>query len=89
MESLIHSRMDWGLGNPNKTAALIALIMIAVWILGYIRDWGFWVALALFTGFGVCLILTQSRGLPMPSKTSHSSRMTWVGSAPKVSIAIL
>jgi hypothetical protein len=57
-----HSRMDWGFGNPNKTAALIALLMMAVWGLAYIRKWGFWPALALFTGFGVCLILTQSRG---------------------------
>jgi hypothetical protein len=54
--------MDWGFGNPNKTAALIALIMIAVWTFGYIRKWGFWAAFTLFTGLGVCLILTQSRG---------------------------
>jgi hypothetical protein len=54
--------MDWGFGNPNKTATLIALIMVAVWALAYIRKWGFWTALTLFTGFGVCLILTQSRG---------------------------
>lgn len=55
-------RMDWGLGNPNKTAALIAMLMIAVWGLTYIRKWGFWAALALFTGLGVCLIHTFSRG---------------------------
>src|ERR1700722_6908987 len=63
-DSLPHGlwRMDWGFGNPNKTATLIALIMIAVWILGYVRRGGFWAALILFTGFGVCLILTQSRG---------------------------
>jgi hypothetical protein len=63
-DSLPHGlwRMDWGFGNPNKTATLIALIMIAVWILGYVRKWGFWAALTLFTGFGICLILTQSRG---------------------------
>ncbi len=54
--------MDWGFGNPNKTATLIALIMIAVWLLGYVHRWGFWTALALFTGFGFCLILTESRG---------------------------
>ena len=54
--------MDWGFGNPNKTAALIALIMIAVWGLAYVRKWGFWAALTLFTGLGMCLILTQSRG---------------------------
>jgi hypothetical protein len=55
-------RMDWGFGNPNKTAALIALIMTAVWAVSYARRWGFWVALGLFTGFGMDLILTQSRG---------------------------
>lgn len=55
-------RMDWGLGNPNKTAALIAMLMIAVWSLAWIRKWGFWAALALFTGLGVCLVHTFSRG---------------------------
>lgn len=55
-------RMDWGLGNPNKTAALIALLMIAVWALAYMRRWGFWPALVLFTGLGVCLMHTFSRG---------------------------
>jgi hypothetical protein len=54
--------MDWGFGNPNKTAALICLLMLGVWAFAYIRKWGFWAALLLFTGFGVCLILTQSRG---------------------------
>jgi hypothetical protein len=55
-------RMDWGLGNPNKTAALIAMLMIAVWGFAYIRKWGFWVALVAFTGLGACLIHTFSRG---------------------------
>ncbi len=61
-------RMDWGLGNPNKTAALIALLMIAVWALAFMRkgkgkgNWGFWAALAPFTGLGICLIHTMSRG---------------------------
>lgn len=55
-------RMDWGLGNPNKTAALIAILMIAVWAIAYFRKWGFWVALASFTALGVCLIHTVSRG---------------------------
>ena len=59
-------RMDWGLGNPNKTAALIAILMIAVWGLAFIRNgknhWGFWAALLPFTGLGVCLIHTMSRG---------------------------
>lgn len=54
--------MDWGLGNPNKTAALIAMLMVTVWAIAYIRRWGFWVALALFTGLGIALIHTFSRG---------------------------
>ncbi|NJK92214.1 MAG: O-antigen ligase family protein [Blastochloris sp.] len=55
-------RMDWGLGNPNKTAALIVMLMLAVWVLNTFRRWGFWVALTLFTGLGICLIHTFSRG---------------------------
>jgi len=55
-------RMDWGLGNPNKTAALIAMLMIAVWAFANIRKWGFWISLVLFTGLGIGLIHTFSRG---------------------------
>jgi hypothetical protein len=55
-------RMDWGFGNPNKTASLIATLMVAVWGLACFRRWGFWAALALFTGLGVGLIRTMSRG---------------------------
>ncbi len=55
-------RMDWGLGNPNKTAALIAILMIAVWSLAYVRQWMFWVSLVLFSALGICLLHTFSRG---------------------------
>jgi O-Antigen ligase len=55
-------RMDWGLGNPNKTAALIAILMVAVWALAYTRKWLFWVSLALFSALGICLVHTFSRG---------------------------
>lgn len=55
-------RMDWGLGNPNKTAALIAFLMLAIWTLPLLRRWLFWVALPAFTALGVCLIHTMSRG---------------------------
>jgi len=55
-------RMDWGLGNPNKTAVLIALLMLAVWTLPLLRRWLFWVALPVFTALGVCLMHTMSRG---------------------------
>lgn len=54
--------MDWGFDNPNKTAALITTLIIAVWFLAYMHKWGFWVALALFTGLSVCLVHTFSRG---------------------------
>lgn len=54
--------MDWGLGNPNKTAALIASLMIAVWGLSYLRREGFYIAAAAWTALGVCLIHTFSRG---------------------------
>ena len=55
-------RMDWGLGNPNKTAALIAELMVAVWGLAYVRKRGFWVAFGFFIVLGGCLIHTFSRG---------------------------
>lgn len=54
--------MDWGFGNPNKTAAFIALLMIAVWTLPLIRRWLFWVVLPVFAALGVCLMHTMSRG---------------------------
>ena len=55
-------RMDWGLNNPNKTAALIALLMLAIWLLPLVRRWLFWVALPTFTALGICLMHTLSRG---------------------------
>lgn len=55
-------RMDWGLGNPNKTAALIAMLMVGVWGLAFIKRVGFWLALVAFTGLGICLVHTFSRG---------------------------
>ena len=55
-------RMDWGFGNPNKTAAFIAILMIAVLGFTYIHKWGFWIALVLFTVLGIGLVHTFSRG---------------------------
>ncbi|MFA6175303.1 MAG: O-antigen ligase family protein [Phycisphaerae bacterium] len=55
-------RLDWGFGNPNRTAALIACLMIACWGLSLFKRWGFWVALGLFSVLGVCLVQTFSRG---------------------------
>lgn len=54
--------MDWGLGNPNKTAALIAVLMLAVWALPLVRRRLFWAALPAFAALGVCLMHTMSRG---------------------------
>lgn len=54
--------MDWGLGNPNKTASLIAILMVAVWGLAFFRKWGFWISLILFAILGICLVHTFSRG---------------------------
>lgn len=55
-------RMELGLGNPNKAATLIAMLMIAVWGLAYVRRWGFWVGLMLFCGLAIALLHTSSRG---------------------------
>jgi hypothetical protein len=55
-------RMDWGFGNPNKTAALIACLMIAIWAGAAIWKKGFWPVLAIFTALAWCLVQTYSRG---------------------------
>lgn len=55
-------RMDWGFENPNKTSAAVAMLMVAVWSLALVRRYGFPVALVLFTGLGLCLAHTFSRG---------------------------
>lgn len=65
MEEIVFNgiwRMDWGFGNPNKTAALIAELMVAVWVFEYARKRGFWLALGLFTVLDGCLVHTFSRG---------------------------
>lgn len=54
--------MDWGLGNPNKTAVLIGCLMALSWALAHLRRGGFAMALAAFTALGACLIHTYSRG---------------------------
>jgi len=55
-------RMDWGFGNPNITATLIAMLMILSWAFVGVRKYGFWIGLTCFTGLGICLIHTFSRG---------------------------
>lgn len=55
-------RLDWGFNNPNITAGLIVILMMAIWILYRIHRWGFWPSLLGFTFLGACLIQTVSRG---------------------------
>lgn len=55
-------RLDWGLGNPNKTATLIALLMIGSWAWLYLRRFGFWIALFQCLFLSYFLVLTRSRG---------------------------
>lgn len=55
-------RMDWGFGNPNKTAIMIAELMICVWGLVYIKKYGFILATVIFLFLGGCLFHTFSRG---------------------------
>jgi hypothetical protein len=55
-------RMDWGFGNPNKTAALVAMLMVTLWIIAYVRKEGFWFCLVAFAVLGMCLTDTFSRG---------------------------
>ncbi len=59
---LLAARLDWGLDNPNKTAALIAMLMVGIWVLPFVYRPLFWLALVVFTGLGVCLMQTASRG---------------------------
>lgn len=55
-------RLDWGFENPNRTAALIASLMVACWAISLFKRWGFWVALGIFSALGACLVQTFSRG---------------------------
>ncbi|MDF1852255.1 MAG: O-antigen ligase family protein [Verrucomicrobiales bacterium] len=60
-----HLRLDWGFGNPNKTAALIAGLLVLVNLFRYLkarRNVGYWIFVAAFITLGICLIHTYSRG---------------------------
>ena len=59
---LLATRLDWGFGNPNKTAALIGFLMVALWVLPSLHRRLFWPALLLCTVLGGCLMQTASRG---------------------------
>lgn len=58
-------RMDWGLGNPNKTAIFIVELMIASTGLIFIekwKKWNIWCVILANLILGCCLIHTFSRG---------------------------
>lgn len=69
--------MDWGLGNPNKTAALIGCLMAASWLLIRIRRGGFAFALTAFALLGACLIQTYSRGGVVAAIAGQSVVLAW------------
>lgn len=55
-------RLDWGFDNPNMTAALIAMIAIAVLGTGLVWKRAFWVSLLVGLVLLVALYQTLSRG---------------------------
>lgn len=60
-----HLRLDWGLGNPNKTAALISCISLSCWIVAAIlkpRKISFVIAGLGFLYFACISLDTYSRG---------------------------
>jgi hypothetical protein len=71
-------RMDWGLGNPNKTASLIACLMIAVWVIPIVWNRGFWPTLIAFTGLAWCLVQTYSRGGMLSFLAGIGVMLFWV-----------
>ena len=70
-------RMDWGFQNPNKTATLIAALMFGVWGAAFLWRHGYWIALSLFTGLGVLLVHTFSRGGIVAFLTGAIVLLTW------------
>jgi O-Antigen ligase len=71
-------RMDWGLGNPNKTATLIACLMIAVWAIPMIWKRSFWPVLFVFTALAWCLVQTYSRGGMVSLLTGMGIMLLWI-----------
>ena len=61
-----HLRLDWGLGNPNKTAVLIACLMMACHAIRLLfpqrKLIGWLLFSVVFLGLGICLVHTYSRG---------------------------
>lgn len=54
--------MDWGFGNPNRTAAFIAIVILALWILPWIKKQLFWFSFPATAFLGIALVHTLSRG---------------------------
>jgi hypothetical protein len=71
-------RMDWGLGNPNKTATLIACLMIALWAIPMLWKHGFWPVLICFTALAWCLVQTYSRGGMVAFLTGMGVLLVWI-----------
>ena len=55
-------RLDWGLGNPNKTAALLVQLLILIWGLSSVKKIGVYISTLMFVLLGGCLLHTFSRG---------------------------
>lgn len=55
-------RLDWGFGNPNVTAALIAILAVATLGAGLVWRKTYWYALPLTAALMVAMIHTLSRG---------------------------
>lgn len=54
--------MDWGFGNPNKTAAFILqLILLVIYLFEY-RSWKKYLGILVFLVLSICLFHTFSRG---------------------------
>ncbi len=55
-------RLDWGLGNPNITAALIVSLLLASFVFAFLWRPLFWLSLPLATVFACSAMMTASRG---------------------------
>lgn len=82
-----HLRLDWGFGNPNKTAALIAVLLVLVHGFRYLKNRrvGHVLFVLAFLVLGVCLVHTYSRGGIVAALagqsafliTRHRGRLPW------------
>ncbi len=70
-------RMDWGLGNPNSTAAMVVGLTGLAWLGAWRFRRGFWFALAATLVLGACLMLTRSRGGMVAAAMSVGILLAW------------